>query len=320
MPRMSHPPRPFPALAAVAAAVLALTACAARTMQEPPAPLAGTWLVDGVYDSGTRLPTAAERQVLKHQAMRVTADQITDPLGRNCPDPVYEIRGTTAADWFGFGGSWLARRGPDVPLTAVTVLCGGRAFDGYALREDGALVGRYKDAYLVMRREDDPRVAERLPAVEQARYNRVISPVAAASAPAVAVAAEPAVADHAAIRSEPPVKAAAAVPPPEVLGPTRAELREARKAQAADVSAGSAQVPAALHLASLRSEEAAAEEWLAIQDRLPQVRDWSVRFEPVDLPKKGRFVRLLAVPPEGADASKVCAALEKSGQYCRLMR
>ncbi|SOD92013.1 hypothetical protein [Caenispirillum bisanense] len=294
----------------VAFAACALLAACAQTMDAPPAPLAGTWLVDGVYDSGTRLPTEAERQVLRHQAMRVTADQITDPLGRNCPDPTYEVRGTTAADWFGFGGSWLERRGPDVPLTAVTVLCGGRAFDGYALREDGALVGRYKDAYLVLRREDDPRVAERLPAIEQARYNRVISPGAAAAAPA------PVVREATEQRREAPQQSAAAVPPPEVLGPTRADLAAREKATAAAPAAGGP----AVHLASLRDDAGAAAEWASLQDRVPRLRDWAVRFEPVEIAGKGRFVRVLAVPPDGVDAAAACRALEKDGQYCRVRK
>lgn len=92
-----------------AALVPLIVASCAQRMDAPPPDLAGTWLVAGVYDSGTRLPSAQERQALEHQAMRVSDQQITDPLGRNCPRPVYEIRGTSAADWFGFGDDWLSR-------------------------------------------------------------------------------------------------------------------------------------------------------------------------------------------------------------------
>ncbi|WP_404382931.1 hypothetical protein [Caenispirillum salinarum] len=320
----------FRFLATAALASLAATSCAQRT-DIPPSDLAGTWLVAGVYDSGTRLPSAQERQALENQAMRVSPEQITDPLGRNCPRPVYEIKGTSAADWFGFGNDWLGRRGPDVPLTAVTVYCDGAAFDGYALREDGALVGRYKDAYVVMRREDDPRVADRLAAVAEARYNRVLTPGAPAAAAGTVVIGGPvAEEDEQAETSEaePPAPAPAttseeqstALPPREVLGPTRAELREMAdqtpaERRAAQTGGGGPVV----HLASLRSREAAEEEWRAITARVPMLRDWTVRYLPVDLPEKGRYVRVMGLPPEGMTAAEACARIKDAGQYCRVM-
>ncbi|EKV31888.1 hypothetical protein C882_2952 [Caenispirillum salinarum AK4] len=319
----------FRFLATAALVSLAATACAQR-MDTPPSDLAGTWLVAGVYDSGTRLPSAQERQALENQAMRVSPEQITDPLGRNCPRPVYEIKGTSAADWFGFGNDWLRRRGPDVPLTAVTVYCDGAAFDGYALREDGALVGRYKDAYVVMRREDDPRVADRLAAVAEARYNRVLTPGASA-APAETAAETVVIGGPAADEkraegstAEPPAPApeeqTAALPPKEVLGPTRAELREMAgqtpaERQAEQTGGGGPVV----HLASLRSRQAAEEEWQAIITRVPMLRDWTVRYLPVDLPEKGRYVRVMGLPPEGMTATEACARIEEAGQYCRVM-
>lgn len=285
----------------------ALAACA-QTSAVPPEAMAGTWLVDGVYDSGTRLPTPQEREALENQAMQVSAEQITDPLGRNCPEPTYEIRGTTAARWFGFGNDWLARRGPDIPLTAVTVTCAGAAFDGYAIREDGALVGRYKDAYLVLRRQDDPRVAERLAAVENGRFNRVLSPQTASAGPVVIGGGAEAAEET--DKERPP-------PPKEVLGPTRGELAAMQTETPTDEAAPDSPL---LHLASLRSQDAAETEWAAIRDRVPLLRDWPVRYRTVDLPEKGRYVRVYAVPPADLPPADACTRLKDAGQYCRVMR
>ncbi|GAA0579528.1 hypothetical protein [Caenispirillum bisanense] len=312
---------PFRRLLATAALLPLLAACA-QTMSTPPEPLTGIWLVEGVYDSGTDSPTAAERHALKHQAMRVSPSQITDPLGRNCPAPSYEVRRTSGAEWFGYGGGWLDRRGPDVALTAVDVLCAGYPFDRYALREDGALVGRYRDAYLVLRRDDDPRMAERLPALDTARYNRVLMPGGPArpAAPQLAAAA-PAAAPAAAAGEagdDDALAVALAVPPPEVLGPLRRPAPEpqAEAAEGRPAAAGGT----ALHLASLKTEDAAAAEWRGLRQRQPLLRQWQVRYDSVDLPEKGRYVRVLAVPPAGTDARAACAELERAGQYCRLQR
>lgn len=297
-----------PAAIAVIPALLVLAGCA-QTMPAPPAPLTGVWLVEGVYDSGTDTPTVAERQALKHQAMRVSAGQITDPLGRTCLAPTYAVHGTSGAAWFGYGGGWFDRQGPDVALTAVEVRCAGHPFDRYALREDGALVGRYRDAYLVLRREDDPRMAERLAAVDTARYNRVLIPASPPRlAPQLAAAGPVAVGEGAETGA-----AAEAVPPPEVLGPVRRLAAEA----GVDGSAAAVGGPT-LHLASLKTEDAAAAEWRGLRQRQPLLRSWQVRYDPVDLPGKGRFVRVLAVPPAGADPRAACAELERAGQYCRL--
>lgn len=307
-------------LAAVALVPLALAACAQRS-EAPPPDLAGTWLVAGVYDSGTRLPSVQERAALEHQAMQVSAEQITDPLGRNCPRPVYEISGTNAADWFGFSRDWLSRRGPDVPLTAVTVYCDGAAFDGYALREDGALVGRYKDAYVVMRREDDPRVADRLAAVNEARFNRVLTPTP--SPETVVIGSATSEEEEAEMQTGTPIpdpdQQTAALPPKEVLGPTRQELRDQRAAEAAKPAPAPSQ-EAVVHLASLRSRAAAEEEWKTITARVPLLREWTVRYQTVDLPEKGRYVRVLGLPPQTTTAEHACAEIKAAGQYCRAIK
>lgn len=277
------------------------TAASAPRAPAPPVTLAGTWLVDGVYDSGTHLPTTQERQALAHQAMRVTDDRIVDPLGRECDDPVYEIRGTTAADWFGFGHDWLGRRGADVPLTAVTVHCDGAAFDGYALREDGALVGRYKDAYMVLRREDDPRVSDRLSALAP-EPRRPLAPQAASLAPVVIGSPE-----DAAPGSADTTRTVSPAPAPATV--------QALASAPASATPGEA----LLHLASLRSQEAAEQEWAAIRRRAPVLGDWTVRYRSVDLPEKGRFVRVFVVPPAGVSPQTACARVEQAGQYCRVL-
>lgn len=281
------------------AAVLLLAACAQAPgsfrSAGPPRDMAGTWLVDGVYDSGTRLPTPQERVALENQAMRVSDGGIIDPLGRTCDSPTYEIRGTSAADWFGFGNAWLARRGPEVPLTAVTVYCDGAAFDGYAIRDDGTLVGRYKDAFVVMRRADDPRVADRLAAVGD-----LDPPQAASAGPVVIGAPEPA---------------------PETMAPASAGLLIAvpEPEPAPEPVAEEPAAAAVLHLASLRTRAAAESEWAAIRDRVPLLRDWAVSYRAVSLPEKGDYVRVFAAPPAGVTPAAACALLEGAGQYCRVM-
>lgn len=111
-----------------------------------------------------------------------------------------------------------------------------------------------------------------------------------------------------------------ALPPSEVLGPTRAELRaRAEKADAerqAEQTGGGGPV---VHLASLRSRAAAEEEWAAIVARVPMLRRWTVRYLPVDLPEKGRYVRVLGLPPDGMTAAEACAQIKAAGQYCRVM-
>lgn len=76
-----------------------------------------------------------------------------------------------------------------------------------------------------------------------------------------------------------------------------------------------------IHLASYHDDHHAQLGWKILSAAQPAVLGpLHPALVPVTLPKKGRFVRLIAGPFESkAAAEHACAILRKSGQYCRPM-
>lgn len=89
-------------------------------------------------------------------------------------------------------------------------------------------------------------------------------------------------------------------------------------AQAAAQAATSA---AAAHLASYRSETNAERGWQVLERRFPTaLAGLRPAYRTVDLPGKGRFIRLFATGLSGDTAAgQLCASVHAGGAYCRVM-
>lgn len=106
-------------------------------------------------------------------------------------------------------------------------------------------------------------------------------------------------------------------PAPETAAPSPSEA-----ALPAPVAPrGAADTGFALHLASLKSSDGAAQEWASLQRSFPGLLgDMSLTLEQVDLGDRGVFQRVLAVPfPNKATALDLCAQLLAEQQYCQVV-
>lgn len=78
-----------------------------------------------------------------------------------------------------------------------------------------------------------------------------------------------------------------------------------------------------LHLASLRSEQAAKREWSDLQHSFPdRLGEMPVEIRRTEVGEKGTFYRVLAGPlPSRNEAKEVCKTLKqkRAKQYCQVM-
>ncbi|GAB6043269.1 hypothetical protein [Endothiovibrio diazotrophicus] len=79
------------------------------------------------------------------------------------------------------------------------------------------------------------------------------------------------------------------------------------------------QPPVALHLSSEISPEAAKMEWRSLTRKYSMLKALEPRYQSLDIPGKGHFVRVYGVG-EGGKARWICKQLKKKGQYCAVMR
>ena len=77
----------------------------------------------------------------------------------------------------------------------------------------------------------------------------------------------------------------------------------------------------AVHLASLKSPERAAQEWARLQQSFPGLLgDMTLKVEQVDLGDRGIFQRILVVPfPNKATALDMCVQLLAARQFCQVV-
>ncbi len=176
------------------------------------------------------------------------------------------------------------------------------------------------------------------PAVVAAPVVEAPAVIEAPAAPAPAVVAAPVVADP--VIAAPVVADATPIPAP-AASPAPAEIAIRPAAEAATIAAPArvalaapaAAAPAEaappgtatgwrVHMASLRSEAAAVTEWQRLKQRhAGELGDMKLIVQPIDLPEKGRFFRVLAGPIVDKDkADQLCAILTASDQYCRALR
>ena len=78
------------------------------------------------------------------------------------------------------------------------------------------------------------------------------------------------------------------------------------------------QPPVALHLSSEISLEAAKMEWRNLKREYSMLKALKPKYQALDVPGKGHFVRVYAVG-EGGKAKWICKELKKKGRYCGVM-
>ena len=81
---------------------------------------------------------------------------------------------------------------------------------------------------------------------------------------------------------------------------------------------GKPRPPVALHLSSEISLEAAKMEWRHLKREYSMLKALKPKYQALDVPGKGHFVRVYAVG-EGGKARWICKELKKKGKYCGVM-
>ena len=76
-----------------------------------------------------------------------------------------------------------------------------------------------------------------------------------------------------------------------------------------------------VHLASYKSQSSAERGWRILSERFGgDLAGLVPAYRTVDLPGKGRFIRLIAdgVSSRG-EAQRICSDMKRAGQYCMVM-
>jgi len=164
-----------------------------------------------------------------------------------------------------------------------------------------------------------PPVEKLLPTPEQpiARPVPAPQPAAAAPPPTEAAASPPATAPAAAPKATPPVARTAAKPVPKPAAAAPATLAALAAASSSDTGS-----PIQLQLGSVRTPEAAREDWARLKrenpDVLGKLTAVAVR---TDLGDRGIYYRVLAGSfGDAATAAKVCGELKRRNLGCILAR
>lgn len=179
-----------------------------------------------------------------------------------------------------------------------------------------------------------------IPAVEPEPAPQPVAPppvvqAAVDPAPVIAPAAEAAYAEPVASPTPQPIPEPPAAPvakqAPAAPAPAAQPAAAPAPAQAAatpeirpagEIAIQPAAAPWRIHMASLRSREAAEVEWQRLKQRhAAALSGTGLIVETVDLPDKGLFYRVLAGPiVDKTKAEQMCAAISGGDQYCRAMR
>jgi hypothetical protein len=75
-----------------------------------------------------------------------------------------------------------------------------------------------------------------------------------------------------------------------------------------------------VHLASVRSAQAANTEWQSLTRRYRQLQNQQLVVREVEIPGQGRYWRVMTTTSSRDEAVKLCRSLAASKQYCQPIR
>ena len=281
---------------------------------------AGRWFVSAAYPKGDALANAGD----PHLGGSIVIDtaETNDINGQRCVDPYLAADRTEQELRFG-----------DVTLKGLerlTVTCNGNAFATYYL-----LPGRKLDAsYQAEANGDIPHmlIAERpeahylLERADQVLFRQASVPPSLSTAqPVVPAAAKAAAAPQpvpAITNVNDPTLQAPLILAPAMPEPATPEPAAAPAAAPAETALGSS-LPAkgtAIHLASYSGISAAKRGWKTLLGEFDALDPLSPLYVEIDVPEKGRMIRLYATGADTSGLSAACATLTAKGAYCQISR
>lgn len=283
-------------LIAAAAALLALSAAADEKREEGPY---GEWRVRETYPAAPAPLSKKEAAAYVGRSVKIDPKGAVGLAGKRCDKPAVTLAETTAKELFGRPAP-KGLKLPEGKIAVVAVTCGKTPLGVYLRRSDGTLVTRWHDTWFVLAR----------PAAAKGEKD----------------AAE---------------KEAGKEPKAEAKDAKKEEKKGEDKKKKADGEKGKegeqakagdkgkegtkpeAKPPGgwkptpALHLASCLTPEAAAEQWRVLREDLPELRGLEGRYAAVEVPGRGRMIRVYAVGLDAPRLAKICAALQKREQFCK---
>lgn len=322
------PPDPAPEEAASAPISTDLT----------PPHFAGRWFVSAVYPKGGGPANPGD----PHLGASIVIDtaETSDVNGQLCVGPYLAADRTEEEMRLGD----VLLRG----LERLSVTCQGRDFATYFLLPGKHLdAGRQGDAaggeapfMLIAERPEAHYLLER---AEQVLFRQASVPAAlpgeggslpvstASTAKAAAPAPAPAPVELAPAAAQPvdptlqaPLILAPAMPEPvPEPAPAAATPAPAKPAAAPVEAVAGASLPTAgtaIHLASYSGISAAKRGWKTLLGEFDALDPLSPLYVEIDVPEKGRMIRLYATGADAAGLNAACSALAAKGAYCQMAR
>lgn len=300
----------------------------------PPA-FAGRWFVSAAYPKGNGMANAGD----PHLGASIVIDTVetNDVNGQSCVDPYLAVDRTAQGVHLG-----------DVVLSGLerlTVTCGGHAFATYYLLPGRKLDASYRagaggdtphaliaarpEAHYLLERADQVlfRQASVPPSLITVPRVVPVSTNPAAALPAAKPVAKPVELTPVAVTTDndPTLQAPLVLAPamPEPAAPEPAAGPKAKPAATLAEATLSSNLPAAgtaIHLASYSGFSAAKRGWKTLLGEFDALDPLSPLYVEIDVPEKGRMIRLYATGADAAGLTAACAALTAKGAYCQMAR
>lgn len=296
----------------------------------PPA-FAGRWFVSAVYPKGDALANAGD----PHLGGSIVIDtaETNDVNGQRCVGPYLAADRTEQEVRFG-----------DVTLKGLerlTVTCNGNSFATYYLLPGRKLDASYQaqatgelphvliaerpEAHYLLERADQVLFRQASVAPSSSTSQRIVpvaeTPVAKPATKPVELAPVAAPETTATTNNDPTLQAPLILAPamPEPATPEPA----ATAAKPAETAALGGSLPAkgtAIHLASYSGISAAKRGWKTLLGEFDALDPLSPLYVEIDVPEKGRMIRLYATGADASGLSAACATLTAKGAYCQMAR
>lgn len=295
-----------------------------------PEAFAGTWFVSAVYPAGE----APASQGDQHLGVRIAieAAETSDINGQRCAAP------QLAADRAGQQlrlGDVVAR-----DLARLTITCADKGFATYLLlpgrsldASDQAqtaevppmLVAERPEAHYLLERAEQVLFRQASVPVVQPGERRNVTASAAATIPVELAPAMPALpappAEPAASKSADPTLNAPLILAPAMPEPAPEPAPAAKPAATvAETDGGPPAAGTAIHLASYSGISAAKRGWKTLLGEFDALDPLSPVYVEIDVPEKGRMIRLYATGGDAAGLKGACDALVAKGAYCQMAR
>lgn len=293
----------------------------------------GTWYVSEVFPLASKGSNVTDPHL--GSALVISPSEVSDVNGQRCSAPVFTLD-NTAPPKLGM------RPAQDVKWERLTVSCNAQAFATY-LR----VSGNHDDGPALLQQRPEAFYLLEQAAALQHRYPTELAPISpqietnassektpikdvpavkksAEALPAIKVEAKQSEIKASDTKPAQPSSAPVDIPAPMIEGPvdvTQSDTVESPETNIGGDRQTADTLPAAgtaMHLASYKSVSAAKRGWKLLLGDYDELDPLSPLYVTVDVPGKGKIIRLYATGAEPAEIVKICAALEAKQVYCSL--